>query len=234
MGLCPTGWHLKRFGLAVASALLASPSLADEAQSSRWDWYFGLMGGAALPAELAFTTGIGLSGDLGHNAGLALTGTFGKYLTDRLRAEVQFTYGKVDASTATGTLQPGPIPINTNAVGDIDVFKFMAAGAFDLDLGLPRLTPYVGAGVGVLVGRVDGMTIVGMPGVLHGTDVVPLVQVSAGVSYALSQQVDLVIDYTAEFGTPATLTFTSGLGDAPLQTRVFGHSVQAGFRVRLP
>ncbi len=115
------------------------------------DRYFSMYGGwnrlldynGTIPA---LATSVNGSFDDGYGMGSAV----GRYLTPRLRSELDFTYrhNEGDEWTATGG-QTGPQTVTGPLDGDVDCFSGMAN--FFVDFGgreMGRVTPYAGAGAG--------------------------------------------------------------------------------------
>lgn len=82
------------------------------------------------------------------------------------RVELEGSYRDNALRTLTGTALPGSASGSQQQVG------LMANGAFDMDIGVPWLYPYLGAGVGYVWDRLEGVQVTGNGNALSasGTD----------------------------------------------------------------
>jgi opacity protein-like surface antigen len=136
--------------------------------------------GIRLRSEVEFDTGIRLGGALGYD--------FGEF-----RVEGQFGYHSHELEEVTDIQVNGVPQGDLDADGDLDAFILLANGLYDIDTGT-QLTPYLGAGIGFAFLEVDDLSI---SGILVGDedDTVFAYQLSGGVAYEITEQIDADLSY---------------------------------------
>lgn len=103
-----------------------------------WNWLQDM--------ELAFQTA--QRGRVGFNDGWAIGGAIGKYMTENVRRELEFTYRN---NTAESIFTPAPVPID----GLLNCYSLMGNLVYEMPgLQIAGLKPYFGGGLGVAY--VDG------------------------------------------------------------------------------
>lgn len=200
----PHSPHRIRTLLAAAAASMAVGGMALSASAQtapKPTWYGGGSGAAVFLDEK--------SGQTGYDTGFGL-GAFGGYQFGngfRTEAELGWQRNKLETD------------------GKTNLYYGMANGYYDFDIG-SRLVPYVGAGVGYGQIKLDG-TPTGFASIKDSDDV-PLWQLSAGLSYTLSEQASLFGGYRY-LSTMENPSFTDATG-ASYQSNYNAHVVQAGLR----
>lgn len=143
--------------------------------------YVGASGGVSILHDNDIkVTGVGTataSYDTGYGFNLS-----GGYNFDVIRVEGEFGYKNADMDKISG---PGG-SVNANDT-DITLMSFMANAYYDIKTNSP-ITPFIGAGLGVLNGEIE----------VEGSnedDTVFGYQVTAGVSYSVTKNVNLDLSY---------------------------------------
>lgn len=149
-----------RIALAASlSALLALPVIAtdaaaqDRSRGEELSWsqpttlrtgpYWGLTGAWLMPEDID-GNGVTIGREDGWGAFLA----YGHRFTGGFRVEGELGYSTMDFDTAR-------FPAGTAALGgDVDMYSLTGAGYYDIPTGT-MLTPFVGAGAGVVHQRLD-------------------------------------------------------------------------------
>jgi opacity protein-like surface antigen len=154
------------------------------------DRYFRVFGGWNWLQEMDVNFQSTAGGDRAtFNDGWAIGGAFGKYITERTRRELEFTYRN---NTPDAILVPGPVPVD----GVINCYSIMGNLVYELPgMQLGGFKPYFGGGLGIafvdgnLAG--DDMTI---------DDTAFAYQGFVGVDRQLSAQTKMFAEYRY-FGT---------------------------------
>ena len=222
---------------AIATVLLTTYSFAEE--RSFGDFYGQVFGGVNILQDLNFTGQIGGAPqsvlndfDTGYNVGVA----FGTYLpalsnsTFGARGELELSYRENDVSSVNFSGNgPGA---EGNVSGDSSSTTVFANLLFDIKTVNKRLSPYVGAGLGVAFTE---QSIVYGPGVRIGdTDNVFAAQLIAGVAYELTDKVDLTLDtrYSRAFNVSSTRLSGAGALTGVVEDDVDNLSVNVGIRFK--
>lgn len=181
--------------LALAAALLGTTAFApafaqDNATQNttlRAGTYGGLSFGALMPED---TDGPGGS-EVERDTGYAIYGQYGYRFPNQLRLEAELGYGnsEYDRFHAGGT--------SAGLGDDTDMYSLTGAAYYDFATGSP-LTPYLGAGTGVVHQRFDRNTASAGGTTLAGnddssTDLTAFGEL--GLSYQLSSSLELVPSY---------------------------------------
>jgi len=173
--------------------------------------YFSVFGGGTYleDSEISNTGGAEYTFDTGWNLGGAIGYDYGN-----VRAEFELAYRQndFDSLNAPGF---GSIPITSGA--DISALTYMINGYWDFQNSSP-ITPYIGAGIGGAYIEIEesGLT---------ADDTVFAYKGSAGVSWNLAPNMDLLVDYTY-------LAATDPEFFGVLEMEYASHSVSGGLRFR--
>jgi len=149
------------------------------------------------------------------NMGAAFLG--GRFQSNDIhwRGEAEVARRALDLSTVSGTA----------AQGEALATSVMGNALFDLDMVGP-VQPYIGAGVGLAKVKLDGASPFG-GSTVNGSDTVGALQLLAGASYRLNEQVDLFTDY--RYFTTRNADFTTAAGTTT-SMKLSTHSILAGLR----
>jgi outer membrane protein OmpA-like peptidoglycan-associated protein len=174
----------------IAAALLAFlPGLAAAQQSS--GFYLGAgIGANSVEDDLYEIQGGGT--DAKTDLGYYLGGFFGYAYGNGVRTDLELNYRNNDSSN----------PSN----GEISSFGAFANAYYDFSTGT-AFTPYLGLGLGAV--RPDYEGTIGTL-TLDDSDIVPAVQVIAGVSYAFNDNLSLFADYRHLMTDDINLKTTNG------------------------
>ncbi|MBU1193563.1 MAG: porin family protein [Proteobacteria bacterium] len=151
--------------------------------------YVSFNAGVSMPADsdVNYSTGeiVEIESDAGFAGGVALGYDFGNNL--RLEGEISYLSNEVDKATYLG--------INRATTGDVTSIAFLINGYYDFKNSTP-FTPFISAGAGLANVEVDDFTFVGsgLPTV-SDDDTVFAYQLSAGVGYAVTDQLSLDVKY---------------------------------------
>lgn len=129
-----------------------------------------------------FDDGYGFGAALG--ARLGQRGAAGRW---RVEGELSFASNDVDAHRLRGVPLAGP-------TGDLESMSVMLNALLDFGTG-GRLTPYLGAGIGVAEIQASGFGAAASPAVLDDEDTVLAYQLIAGAGYGISPNAELFAEY---------------------------------------
>jgi outer membrane protein OmpA-like peptidoglycan-associated protein len=142
------------------------------------------LGAGAQWLNDAKTIGNGVNTKYRFDTGGMGLGAVGVGLGNGFRVEGEIAYRESGVKNAnTGS-----------ASGDVNALSFMGNGLYDFNLGWP-VTPYIGGGIGMARVNGDKLTVPGSTVTINDTDTEFAYQGIAGVSYALTQQLKLGVEY---------------------------------------
>jgi len=194
-----------------AGMLLAGPALAEDAGKGP---YLGLSGGANWMEDYDLAGG----SDAGTDTGWVGLGTFGYRFGGGLRTELEAGWRDNDIDSISGEM---------DASGDVTAKTLMINALYDFHNN-SRLTPYLGAGVGIAKIEFDGVTAASMmPVMIDDDDRMFAYQGIAGVSYALNDSVMLSTEYHYLDSDEPELTANDG---TDLDGEYQSHAVLIGLR----
>ena len=149
------------------------------------------------------------------NMGAAFLG--GRFQSNDIhwRGEAEVARRALDLSTVSGNAAQGEA-LATSVMGNALV---------DLDM-VGTVQSYIGAGVGLAKVELDGASPFG-GSTVNGSDTVGALQLLAGASYRLNEQVDLFTDY--RYFTTRDADFTTAAGTTT-SMKLSTHSILAGLR----
>ncbi len=206
-----------------AAALLAGAenARADDGWMDR-NWYATLFSGAGFPEEVGMThDGTTYNTDL--KTGFTLGAAVGTELVPGLRGELEFSYQRYTADDYTFFAGQPRQP----ADGPANLYYLLANVWKDIDLGY-RITPYVGAGLGV--GIADINIEHGAPGDpdLDDAGVGLAAQLGAGVRVPVYENISLDLSYRFKALMTATILGDAGDQDEHGKMSFYSHLFQAG------
>jgi OmpA-OmpF porin, OOP family len=178
---------MRYWGAVLATALLATPLMAAAQPVS--GFYVGAGFGADVPQNVRVTPGAPSIDGAGHlklddHVGFDGIGAVGYGLGNGMRFEIQGDFAR------NGINQLGRLPFQASSSGTMQTYGVMANALFDMDIGVPWLYPYVGAGAGYQWTHLDGLNVTqaGGPFALSstGTSGNPAWQVIAGLSMPIA------------------------------------------------
>ena len=163
--------------------------------------------------------------DSGYNISVAI----GKHISawPGVRAEIELSYSENDADTINFSGNGPGAEGNVN--GDISSTSIRANVLYDFKTGNSKITPYIGAGIGVSF--IDSsISYGGVPVRIDDDNAVFSAQLIAGAAYKLSDTLELVLDarYSRAFGVE--LTRVSPAGAAIVDDDFDNLSVNLGLR----
>ncbi len=128
----------------------------------------------------------GITGNVGFDTGVALTGALGYQFEGGLRLEGELGYTKSDIDSLSVSV--GQFTISTTAIsGDAKVLSGMVNAIFDFPID-GNLKPYILGGLGITKGEV---TIEGV----SSDDKALAAQVGLGINYAVNSETDIGLSY---------------------------------------
>jgi len=210
--------------LLMGTALVLA--LPFSAQAGTDGLYVGAAGGLNIATDAkakdpVATGNIGGSGTVQYDNGGAGLLSVGYGFGRGIRAEVEFGYrgNNVSGFKAGGV---GIAPVT----GDAHTYSLMTNVLYDFNTGT-RLTPYLGAGIGV---GFFTARLAGMGGTVYdGTDATFAYQGIAGASYALTPNLSLTADYRY-FGTTDGSIKEPGNPGVKANVENGNHTITAGVR----
>ena len=212
-------------GLLVASAAGVALAGTHPVQAAE-GWYLQGAGGASFQSDNDFDiSGPGTVASLDFDTGFNLSGAIG-YQTGNWRVEAEGVYFRSDVDNFNG---PGSIPLN----GDTRIVGLMFNALYEFDLG--GIRPYIGAGVGAARARISSISPVGgIPIDVDALTTLFAYQAKAGVSIALTDQIDLFAGYRYFGSLDAFSIAENNIAMTELTAgRVEIHSVEGGLRFYL-
>lgn len=201
--------------LAGAMALMAGTAMAQSAE--RTGYYVDGKLGLNIPSDADLDTG-GASNSVQIDEDAAGFLSLGYDYEGLWRGELELGHrlGGVDEVN------------DVNASGDVDATSLMANLIADFDIGEPLVKPFLGAGIGLAYVDVDGVNPVN--GVTVDDDDISVAgQLLAGASFQLSDQLDLVAQYTYIY-VPSLEFNVGAAGDS--DTDYAAQTVSLGLRYR--
>lgn len=179
---------------ALVLATVSPVAAADLDLPPAWhpQWYVSVFGGAVFHEDHDYGLVDPASSNFGYSqnfdTGFIVGGAVGVEVGLGFRGEVELAFQNNQADTVSsvgaGTLSDS---------GEVEAFTVLANLWYDFDLGMP-ITPYVGGGIGI--GFVDGNATdsTGFTS-FNDDDEVFAFQVGAGISYSLTDVIDLSVGY---------------------------------------
>ena len=147
--------------------------------------YFSLNGGAALTNDSALSES-GITGSVGFETGVALSGAVGYRFEDGFRLEGELGYAQNDIESLSVTV--GQFTASTTAVsGEVKILSGMINGIFDFPVE-GKLQPYLLAGIGMTQADVEIAGATADDTAIGG-------QVGFGINYAISEDVSVGASY---------------------------------------
>lgn len=200
-------------------------------------WYASAKIGVALPGTITLVvTPAGfpnLDGEAKFGAGFAGLVAVGKYLSPNVRAEVELLVANNSGQSFAGTFVGGPATSGT-LTGSVTTTALMLTGYYEFtDFG--DFVPYLSAGIGAA--NVNSNLTYADPafaaadGTITGNSTGVAVRVGAGFNYALSDAVDVTVDYSALLGARANLNF-NGIAAGNVTADVMGHMIGVGIKAK--
>jgi len=208
---------LRSITLAVSALALLAP-FAAHAEVPAEGWYVG--GNSIMTHQLDTDVKVGAVTDtVKYDGGWGLAGYGGYAFGNGFRAEGEYAYRHVSVTNVTG-------PSAGTADGGIHNHALMANGYYDINTGM-RLTPYVGAGIGVSFVDIDNVRTINAA-TLNDTQPAFAYQGIAGAALALDDGWSLTADYRYF----ATLDVTSDTNRAGFDGDIenASHNLMIGIR----
>lgn len=226
---------MKKFVYSVFVLLIVfSFSSIAQAQEKQYDSlgiYVGLIGGYPIPSNMGTSYTVSgvqtVTADTALNDGYLYGAKVGWLtpFTKRIMA-VEFEYNRISNSmNKLENISTYPLPVNIDMTGNVKMDMFMVNLMARYPQG--KFHPYIGAGAGYALVKVDDSTIYliplgGMTGVITGGSTgVFAYQVMAGIDYDITKNIIIGLSYkymaTPSFnfnntvqGTPATTSMSYG------------------------
>lgn len=182
---------MKRFLMTLVCVMVF---MASSAQAASGKLYFTGSAGVSITDDIdspglniSFSPGFNVGGALGYDAG-------------QFRVEGEITYRSVDVDEVNGA----PFPLDAT----FSTLSFMANGYYDHEMRNSPVTPYIGAGVGIVDNEVD------VPGFGSASETELAYQFMAGLAFSISPNAYLTGGYRyfgiAETDAPGTHEFILG------------------------
>ncbi len=173
--------------LALAAIGMSSVAYAPAGFAAQEGPFVGIMGGANFTNDLDVSgTGVGINRSVDTDTGYAVIPSIGYRFGNGLRSEFELGYRKNDVDGVSGS---------TTGSGEIKARSAMLNLLYDVNMN-GRVSPYIGGGIGYAKVRYDGVQPVGIPGIgVNDSDRVFAYQGIAGLSYAVSNAVELAAEY---------------------------------------
>ncbi len=137
-----------------------------------------------------------------------------------LRGELELGHRSNDVDTVNGI----------DVGGSVDVTSFMLNAFYDFEGVMPRLTPYIGGGLGIAHMKANDITLVNTA-LSDGSSNVFAGQLIAGAAYEVVENLDLTAQYNYFLTTDGE--FTNALGQE-YDLDYKAHSVTLGLRLNFP
>lgn len=212
----------------VAGGVFASSSLAEAGDMDAKKGFYGsLAGGWSTRNDVdSEPTGGGNITKIKHDDGYRLAGSLGYAYGNGVRTDLEVSYAKYDIDSMAHPLLNGGNDINGK--GDVSSVSTLLSAYYDFH-NSSGFTPTVGVGVGPVRlssndGGADNTNITNT----DDSDWVLGVGATAGLSYALTDKIDVVGEYKYMWTTKPELTDDGGTSSE--QDGVRSHSIQIGLR----
>ncbi len=205
--------------LALAAMGLSAVAYAPAGFAAPEGPFVGIMGGANFTGDQDVSgTGVGINRSVDTDTGYAVIPSIGYRFGNGLRSEIELGYRKNDVDGVSGS---------TSGSGEIKARSAMLNLLYDVNMN-GRVSPYIGGGIGYAKVRYDGVQPVGIPGIgVNDSDRVFAYQGIAGLSYAVSNAVELAAEYRY-FATQDPDMRTSG--GTSVETEYKSHAALVGLR----
>jgi OmpA-OmpF porin, OOP family len=173
--------------LALAAIGLSAVAYAPAGFAAPEGPFVGIMGGANFTYDLDMKgRGAGINRSVDTDTGYVVIPSIGYRLSNGMRTEIELGYRKNDVDGVSGS---------TTGSGEIKARSAMLNLLYDVNMN-GRISPYFGGGIGYAKVRYDGVQPVGIPGIgVNDSDRVFAYQGIAGISYAMSNMVELAAEY---------------------------------------
>lgn len=207
--------------LALAAVCVLPAFLPQVAQAyPKQGWYVGLGGGVNFKED-SDTSLLGITDKFSFNPGYALDGSVGYGFENQLRAEFETSYRHNNVDKVSG---PGA----GTRTGSEDAIGLMGNLFYDFDT-RTGLTPYVGGGVGLGLVGADRAGLVAGGASLDDRSTEFAYQGIVGVSYELSERLDITADYRY-FSTLSPDLKTTDAGVSSTNNDYSNHTFMVGLR----
>ncbi len=218
--------HTQSFLLSLAFlAVTASSGLAQSGGGTPGP-YVRLEGGWSHPEDLSGTSVPGIpSGTAKRDDGYIVGGAAG-YKWGPWRGELNLDYAEQDLSSGTNVY--AGTTGSASLKGNSSNLSFMLNGYYDINTGT-RFTPYVGFGVGGSYFRLNKAATNATPSVAiaNSGDYVFAYQPIVGISYAITDQLLVGLEYRYFGTTDANLKYSAGAATTRFTVDPSSHNVLA-------
>lgn len=202
----------------LAAAAVSILGTAAQAGERIPGYYIGLGGGAALRGD-ADLDGTGVNSTVDFETGWVIRGNVGYAYDSGWRGELELSYSQNDVDSISGA---------GSASGDTSAFAGMANALYDFDMGWV-VTPYLGAGVGVVNVSANGTSPVGGSSI-DDDSVRFAYQGIAGFSVPVEDRIDLTADYRYIRSLDPDFKTANGTG---VESEFNEHRFMVGLRIAL-
>lgn len=212
----------------VVGGVVAFTNVAGAAEmGAKKGYYGGLAGGWTTRNDVdSEPVGGGNITKIKHDDGYRLAGSAGYAYGNGVRADIEISYAKYDIDAMAHPLLNGGADINGK--GDVSSISTLVNAYYDFH-NSSDFTPAIGLGIGpVHVSSNDGGADNANITNTDDSDWVLGIGATAGVSYALSDKVDIVGDYKFMWSTKPKLTDDAGTSSE--QDGIRSHAIQIGLR----
>jgi len=212
--------------IAVALIALSGGSALAQGQQAPRGFYVGAALGVNMPSD-ASLTGVGIMNDAAYETAPLGTVSVGYAYGNGLRAELEAGFRRNDVDRVGGTGASG-------GSGAFRSYGAMLNVLFDIATGT-QVTPYVGAGIGWAFLEAQDVRSLNGGRVMDGTDNRFAYQGILGLSYGLSTDVKLTLDYRY-FATldPRFDARATGGAATAVDGAYAAHAVMMGLRYHFP
>ncbi|HKT20151.1 MAG TPA: OmpA family protein [Stellaceae bacterium] len=191
--------------------------------------YVRLEGGWSHPEDLSSPGLPGFpSGTAKRDDGYIVGGAAG-YKWGPWRGELNLDYAQQDLSSGRNVFAGGPAGTSANLNGNSADLSFMLNGYYDINTGT-RFTPYVGFGIGGDYYRLNQVHTTNRTpnvAVANSDDFIFAFQPIVGVSYAITDQLLIGLEYRYFSTTDATLKYSAGGPTSHFKVDPTSHNVLA-------
>jgi len=161
--------------VAAALALVAKPALAADGAP-----YVGANLGLSIFSDSDVKIPGLATQKVAYKSSFAFGLEVGYRLNENIRLEADFSYKKSDVDTVGGVAQSG-----TNTVA---AYGFMANGYYDITQAKLPVTPFIGAGIGLVYGKISTSTSEADGGLGDKSSTQFGYQLTVGLAYAINPQ----------------------------------------------
>jgi OOP family OmpA-OmpF porin len=218
--------HMRSVLLGLAFLAVTAPSGLAQTGGGTPGPYVRLEGGLSIPENLSGSPVPGITGGTAKRDDGYIVGGAAGYKWGPWRGELNLDYAEQDVTSGTNVY--AGTTGSANLKGNSSNLSFMLNGYYDINTHT-RFTPYLGFGVGVSYFRLNKVATNATPSVAiaNSGDYVFAYQPIIGVSYAITDQLLIGLEYRYFGTTDADLKYSAGAATTRFTVDPASHNILA-------